>query len=106
MDKRKHRKAEFQELENLSKSNLNEMWAKLKKLSSPPSTRAALEIVRADETISTDISEILERWHSDISKLFSGIRENPEFAFNDQFYDQILNKKAEFEALCAEEQNY
>ena len=30
---------------------------------------------------------ILERWHSDIYKLFSGIRENPEFAFDDQFYD-------------------
>ena len=32
------------------------------------------------------------------------MRENPEFAFDDQFYDQIVNKKQEFEALSPEEQ--
>ena len=102
--KRKHRKAEFEELEVLAKTSPNQMWAKLKKLSNPPSTRAALEIVREDKSISTDIKEILQRWHADISKLFSGLRENPDFAFDDDFYDQIVNKKEDFEALCPEEQ--
>ena len=46
----------------------------------------------------------MQRWHTDISKLFSGLRENPEFAFDDQFYEQIVSKKQEFEALSPEEQ--
>ena len=80
------------------------MWAKLKKLSNPPSTRAALEIVREDGYISTDMKEILKRWHSDISRLFSGLRENPDFAFDDAFYDEVVDKKNEFEALSPEDQ--
>ena len=33
--KRKHKKSEYEDLENLAKTNPNEMLAKLKKLSSP-----------------------------------------------------------------------
>ena len=61
------------------------MWSALKKLDNRPSSRAALEIVRKDKTISRDLKEILERWHRDISGLFSGLRENPEFAFDENF---------------------
>ena len=68
------------------------MWSSLKKLNNPPSSRAALEIVRADDTISHDLKEILERWLLDISKLFSGLNDNPEMAFDDSFYEEILNK--------------
>ena len=70
----------------------------------PPSSRAALEIVRADETISRDIKEVLERWHLDISRLFSSIRDNPEMAFNDIFYQEVLNKKQEFDQMSQEHQ--
>ena len=49
------------------------MWPSLKKLNNPPSCHAALEILRADETISRDLKEVLERWLKDISKLFSGV---------------------------------
>ena len=73
------------------------MWAKLRNLCNPPSTRAALQIVREDESISSDVKEVLARWHKDISNLFSGLRENPNFAFDDKFYEQILDKKADFE---------
>ena len=69
--KRKHKAQEFIDLENLSKNNPAEMWAKFKKLSNPTSTKAVLEIVRADETISNDKKEVLKRWHTDISNLFS-----------------------------------
>ena len=80
------------------------MWSKLNKLKSPPSSRIALEIVRSDETISRDLKEILERWLNDISKLFSGVRDNPEMTFGDNFYNEILNKKEEFEQLFPQEQ--
>ena len=64
-----------------------------------------MEIVREDNTISTDIKEILERWHLDISKLFAGLRENPEMAFNDAFFQEILQKKEEFEKMSEADQN-
>ena len=80
------------------------MWSTLKKLNNPPSSKSALEIVRADKSISRDVLEVLERWHSDISKLFSGIRDNPEMAFDEEFYQQIIQKKKEFEDLDFSEQ--
>ena len=103
--KRKHKKSEYDNLEKLSETDPNKMWQKLKKLSNPPSSRAALEIVREDGTISNDIKEVLKRWHDDIGKLFAGLRENPEFAFDDDFYEEVLDKKREFENLSTEEQN-
>ena len=69
-----------------------------------PLTKAALEIVRQDKSISRDIKEILERWHNDISNLFSGIRENPDMAFDEDFYRQVLERKNEFENLADDEQ--
>ena len=63
--------------------NTTDRWSKHKEVNNPPSSRAALEIVCADESISRDIKEILERWHADISKLFSRIKENPERVFGD-----------------------
>ena len=46
------------------------MWKQLKSLSEPKSSKVVLEIIRQDKSISTDIKEVLERWHSDISGLF------------------------------------
>ena len=46
----------------------------------------------------------MERWHNDIACLFSGLRENPDFAFDDQFYQEIIDKKSEFENLSETEQ--
>ena len=81
------------------------MWSRLNKLSNPPSSRVALEIVRDDESISLDLKEILERWLKDISKLFSGVRDNPEMSFDEDFYEEILNKKQQFENLSPNEQH-
>ena len=103
--KRKHKKKEFEDLGKSADSNPAEMWAKLKKLCDPPSTRAALEIVLEDGSISTDIKQILDRWYKDISRLFSGLRDNPEMAFNDLFYNEILERKQEFENLSPEAQS-
>ena len=77
----------------------------MKRFDNPPTARAALEIVREDDSISRDLKEILERWFNDISKLFSGLNDNPEMAFDDNFYQEVLNKKAEFENMSYEEQS-
>ena len=45
------------------------MWKTLKKLNNPPTTKAALEIIRDDKSISADIKEVLECWYDDISRL-------------------------------------
>ena len=61
-------KQKIQNLENLgNEKNKVDMWATLKRLENNPSPKAAMEIVRADNTISNDVKEVLERWHSDIS---------------------------------------
>ena len=99
---RNFKKRQNQDLENSANSNPTDMWARLKKLNNPPSSRAALEIVREDETISRDLKEILERWLRDISKLFSGVREDPEMTFDENFYNEILEKKQEFENLSSD----
>ena len=57
-----------------------------------------------NNSIAIDIKEILTRWQSDISKLFGGLRESPEFAFDDEFYNEIIEKKIEFENLSKDEQ--
>ena len=69
--------------------NPTEMWAKLKKLADPMNSKVAMEIVREDGTISQDVKEVLGRWHRDISQLFSGIREEPEIVFDEEFYRQV-----------------
>ena len=102
--KRKHKKQELADLEHDTIKNPQQMWSKLKQLGNPPSSKAVLEIIREDNSISTDIKEILVRWHSDISKLFSGLRDSPEFAFDDEFYNDIIEKKIEFESLSKAEQ--
>ena len=102
---RKYNKDEIINLDTDCKDNPSEMWAKIKRLSDPPSFKASLEIVNNDGTISRDIKEILDRWHTDISKLYSGLRENPDLVYNNLFYEEMLNKKSEFENLSENYQN-
>ena len=100
--KRQHHKKQYDELEINARTDPSAMWAALKKLNNFPDTKAALEIVREDQTISTDVREVLERWFRDISGLFSGLQEDPEVAFDDNFYREVLEKKNEFENLREE----
>ena len=101
--KRKYVNQKQNELLDMASENDPNIWTKIKRLNSPPS-RPPLEIVRADQTISTNMKEILERWHLDISRLFSGLRDNPEMAFNEDFYQEIISKKEEFEKMEESEQ--
>jgi hypothetical protein len=103
--KRKFKKQESDKLSISSSDNPAEMWAKLKRLAEPVTSRMAMEIVREDGTISHDVKEVLQRWHNDISQLFSGIREDPDIVFDDEFYEEVVHKKQEFENLGADEQS-
>ena len=98
---RTFKKQKNETLGNDAKFNPTGMWSSLKKLNNPPTSKAALEIVREDDTISHNLKEILQRWLVDISKLFSGVRDKPEMAFDDTFFDEIVGKKREFEQLFA-----
>ena len=80
------------------------MWAALKRLNNPPDMKAALEIVREDGSITNDIKEVLERWFKDISRLYTGLREDPEVVFDEEFYREVLEKKREFEEMSSDEQ--
>ena len=90
-------------LYDLAKNKSPNLWEKIKKLNCPPS-RPNLEIVREDGSISRDNNEILKKWFNDISRLYSGIRDNPEMVFDEDFYKEILEKKTEFENITDETQ--
>ena len=97
--KRRSKKESQEQLATAASDNPADMWAKLKKLGEPVNNKVAMEIVRQDGTISRDVVEVLERWHRDIAQLFSGIRQDPDVVFDDRFYNEILEKKNEFEKL-------
>ena len=102
--KRKSKAQELNDLKNDAHSNPNEMWKKIKRLNETKSTKAVLEIINSDKTITNDIKEVLNKWQTDISKLFSDIRDNPEVTFNDEFFNEVLIKKQQFEDLSDEHQ--
>ena len=102
--KRQHKSNKNKNLANNAKNDPKEMWKQINALSEPKSSKVILEIIRQDKSITTDIKEILERWHTDISGLFSGLRENPEMAYDDDFFKEICDLKNDFENLSNEQQ--
>ena len=80
-------------LEQDARNNVNRLWSTLKKLNDPPSSKASLEIIREDRTISRDVQEVPEKWYHDISKLYSGITNDTEVAFDDNFLEQVKAQK-------------
>ena len=93
------KKNEINMLESNAKNDPAAMWATLNKLKDPPNVKAALEIVKEDGSISHDLKEVLNRWFTDISGLFSEVKNNPDVAFNDDFYETIVQKKKEFDKI-------
>ena len=61
-------------------------------------------MIKEDGSITRDGREVTDRWYSDISRLFSGLRDNPELAFDQSFYEKIINLKEEFENMTIEDQ--
>ena len=64
-----------------------------------------LEIIRQDGTISSDLKEVLSKWHSDFSACFKGIKDDPNLVFDDNFLEQITKLKSDFENLSQEQQD-
>ena len=100
--KRKYNNHTQTELYNLAADNSPNMWSKIKQLTSPPS-KPPLEVIMSDGSLSRDVKDVLVKWHEDISKLYSGLRQDPELAFDDDFYHEILSKKEEFERISENE---
>ena len=63
-----------------------------------------MEIIRDDNTISCDIKEVLAKWHTDFSNSFSGLQQNPDLAFDDNFLKTITDLKKQLDSLSPEEQ--
>ena len=101
---RQHRFKEFNNLSESSLNNPNIMWQKLKSLSEPKSIKATFQIIREDGTISSDVKEVLFKWYEDFSECFAGLREDPDLAFDDSFYEQVKKLKNDFEELDSSEQ--
>ena len=86
--KRKFENNSFKNLADLAEKASNdpaEMWKRLKALSDRKSSSVLLEIIRQDGSISTDKKEVLERWCSDFSECFKGIKDDPDLVFDDTF---------------------
>ena len=90
-------------LNELALSRSPNIWDKIKKLNCPPQKSVA-EVIKEDGSITRDGREVTDRWYSDISRLFSGLRDNPELAFDQSFYEKIINLKEEFENMTIEDQ--
>ena len=86
--KRQHNNKNVSILYDLAKNKSPDLWEKIKKLNCPPS-RPNLEIVREDGSISRDNNEILNKWFTDKSRLYSGIRDNPEMVFEEDFFRNL-----------------
>ena len=104
--KRQHSKKEQEVLFKMASESSPEVWKEIKKLNCRPS-KPILEIVKEDGTTSRKPEEIVEKWYKDISQLFSNLKDNPDLAFDEDFFREILRQKDEFEGLTPEEQrNY
>ena len=69
--KRKYRNKEMAEQDPKS------LWKKLKALHMKPS-KNVLEIIKEDRSLSCEVGEVLQRWCTDISKLYAGLHEDPD----------------------------
>ena len=90
-------------MKTLGEEDPSQVWKKLQRLNAKPLKRV-MEVVREDGSISGDTGEVLQRWFQDISNLYAGLNEQPDIAFDESFYQKVLEKKAEFEKLTGEQQ--
>ena len=79
------------------------IWNQIKKLNCPPK-RPPLEIVKEDGTVTRNRKEVSDKWYQDISRLFNGIKENPDMAFDQKFYEEIVGIREQFEKMSEGDQ--
>ena len=106
-EKRQFENNAFKSLADLAEKASNdpaEMWKRLKALSDRKSSAVLLEIIRQDGSISTDKKEVLEKWYSDFSECFKGIKDDPDLVFDDSYLESVVNLKNDFDRLSCDEQ--
>ena len=101
---RQHKIEKFKGFGDIGNMNPNEVWKRINQLTERKQTKVILEIIREDKTISNDLKEVLQKWHLDFSKSFSGLKDNPENAFDDDFLAHIEKLKQQFEEMSPEDQ--
>ena len=62
---------------------MNQLVDSFCNLSEPKSHKKILEVIRDDNTISSDLKEVLQKWYKDFADNFSGLKNNPDLAFDD-----------------------
>ena len=90
-------------LHQLAADRSPNIWQEIKKLTSPPIC-PILEIVNADGNTSRRAEDVRNKWYSYISRLFSGLKNDPDIAYDDTFYEEIIKKKEEFDLMSSEDQ--
>ena len=105
--KRQFKNKPFHSLAQLSEeasSNPAEIWKQLKALSEPKTKSEITEMIREDGSLSDNVKEILTHWHKEFSECFSGLRDNLDLAYDDNFLTHINNLKTQFNDLSPEQQ--
>ena len=101
--KRQFAKSNQALLHKLAMEKSPNVWDQIKKLNCPPK-RPPLEVLKEDGSITRDTREVSDKWYRDISRLFAGIKENPDMAFDKSFYEEIVRIKEQFEKMSEDEQ--
>ena len=105
--KRQFEKKDLKNLAELAENASNdpsEMWKRLKALSDRKSASVLLEIIRDDGSISSDKKEVLEKWCSDFTKCFKGMKDDPDLVYDDEFLENVTKLKENFDSLSCEQQ--
>ncbi|XP_055998773.1 uncharacterized protein LOC130047523 isoform X1 [Ostrea edulis] len=107
---RSYKKTVARDIENMSSSNPNEFWNKIKKLGPRNTIYIPMEVIDTDGNIITNEREVLNRWQIDFQNLYNG-SVNTDF-FQDH-YDSSRLEKTRLENnmklqsfICNEELNY
>ena len=103
--KRQHSFSSLKKLADLADKashDPTEMWKRLKALSDSKNSHVLLEIISEDGSISKDKKEVLQKWHTDFSECFKGIKDDPTMVFDDDFLSKITKLKTDFEKLSHE----
>ena len=97
-EERRYNRGKMLEIESLESQNPNEFWDKVQKLGPRAQKGIPMEVVTEDGEVKTSPEEVLQKWQSEFSKMYSGpVGE----VFDQEFYDIKMLEKM----LLEDEQN-
>ena len=80
------------------------MWKRLKALSDKKPAHVLLEIIREDGSVSTEIKDVLSKWHHDFEDCFRGLKDDPDLVVDDHFLETVTQLKNDFDNISPLEQ--